>query len=249
MHGPVSGASSCGSRLYPKALLPIKKAVKTSGALGGVNCAEASTAVTTASSSARLKSETAEKVCGAVVTGAHLLPSVYLMLSARLLPLASRKPATLTSTAKLLQVAHHEVSEGARQTAEERKAAGVAAAAAAAARYRQVTALLCVTHKSRTAEPFLGGTKLAAMVSTFLASLGGQVSLITTTNGPGVSGIAVVSSVAPVPESLIVIVPLPLCPRKPYQSTKSRHALRRCHNRSDTHPWKIDTQSLNWEKR
>ena len=61
LHGPVSGASSCGSRLYPKDLLPIKKAVKTSGALGGVNCAEASAAVTTASSSARL-SETAEKV-------------------------------------------------------------------------------------------------------------------------------------------------------------------------------------------
>ena len=35
--------------------------------------------------------------------------------------------------------------------------------------------------KRRTAEPVLGGIKLAAIVSTFLAAVGGHVSLITTT--------------------------------------------------------------------
>ena len=63
--------------------------------------------------------------------------------------------------------------------------------------------------KSLTAEPVLGGTKEAAMVSTFLADVGGQLSLMTTTSGPGVSGMTVVSSVAPLAWSLIVMVPLP----------------------------------------
>ena len=76
---------------------------------------------------------------------------------------------------------------------------------------------------SRTADPFLGGTKLAAIASTAVGLLGGQVSLITTTSGPGVRGIFVVSSVAPDAWSLIVIVPKP--------------------------PWNTVTQSLNCEKR
>lgn len=76
---------------------------------------------------------------------------------------------------------------------------------------------------SRTAEPFVGGTNDAAIVSTFFGSLGGQLSLITTTKGPGVRGIFVLSSTLPVPCSLTVIVPEP--------------------------PWKMLTQSENCEKR
>jgi hypothetical protein len=47
------------------------------------------------------------------------------------------------------------------------------------------------------------------MVSTFFGCFGGHASLITTTSGPGVSGILAESSVAPVSWSLRVIVPLP----------------------------------------
>lgn len=36
LQGPVSGASTCGSKLYPNALLPRRKVVNASGALGGV---------------------------------------------------------------------------------------------------------------------------------------------------------------------------------------------------------------------
>ena len=61
----------------------------------------------------------------------------------------------------------------------------------------------------RTADPFFGGTKLAAIVSTDVALVGGQRSLHTTTNGPGVSGILVVSSVLPDAWSFNVIVPAP----------------------------------------
>ena len=62
------------------------------------------------------------------------------------------------------------------------------------------------SHK-RTALPVFGGTKLAEIVSTLVGLEGGQVSFTTTTSGPGVSGILVDSSVAPLPLSLMVMVP------------------------------------------
>ena len=77
---------------------------------------------------------------------------------------------------------------------------------------------------SRTAEPAFGGTNDAAMVSTAVgfdggqagehllvgASRSGQLSLITTTSGPGVSGIGVLSSCAPrLPPTLSQTVNVP----------------------------------------
>ena len=45
MHGPVSGASTCGKREYPNVFDPSRKSVNAAGALGGVNTAAANVGV------------------------------------------------------------------------------------------------------------------------------------------------------------------------------------------------------------
>ena len=63
--------------------------------------------------------------------------------------------------------------------------------------------------KEGVGRTFVGTGKEAAIVSTLVGFVGGHLSLMTTTRGPGVSGIFVVSSGVELPCSFIVIIPEP----------------------------------------